>query len=153
MISRKETPTNHSRRFGPLRHDVILDGEITQLDGDGRPQFYHLLRRRGEPVLYAFDCLWLDGRDLRSLPLIVRKGILEGIIPTDSALLYASHVEGSGVDLYRLVCERDLEGIVRKHKMSAYGSDELPWIKVLNPNYSQREDRRELFDKRRAAGI
>jgi hypothetical protein len=27
---------------------------------------------------------------------------------------------------------------------------ELPWIKVLNPNYSQREGRRELFEKKRA---
>jgi bifunctional non-homologous end joining protein LigD len=153
LISRKG---NAYESFAPLRahlatlrHDVILDGEITLVDGDGRPQFYDLLRRRGEPIFYAFDCLWLDGRDLRSLPLIVRKGILEGIVPTDSPLLYASHVEGSGVDLYRLVCEKDLEGIVCKHKLSAYGSDELPWIKVLNPNYSQREGRRELFEKKR----
>jgi bifunctional non-homologous end joining protein LigD len=155
LISRKG---NAYESFEPLRaqlatlgHDVILDGEITLLDGDGRPQFYDLLRRCGEPVFYAFDCLWLDGRDLRNLPLIVRKGILEGIVPTSSPLLYASHTEGTGVDLYRLVCDKDLEGVVCKHKMSAYGSDELPWIKVLNPNYSQREGRRELFDKRRAA--
>jgi bifunctional non-homologous end joining protein LigD len=145
---------SHSRRSGAqlatLGHDVVLDGEITLLDRDGRPQFYDLLRRRGEPVFYAFDCLWLDGRDLRSLPLIVRKGILEGIVPANSAPLYAGHVEGSGVDLYRLVCDKDLEGIVCKHKLSTYASDELPWIKVLNPNYSQREGRRELFEKRRA---
>jgi bifunctional non-homologous end joining protein LigD len=154
LISRKG---NAYESFAPLRtqlatlgHDVILDGEITLLDGDGRPQFYDLLRRRGEPIFYVFDCLWLDGRDLRSLPLIVRKGILEGIVPKDSPLLYARYVEAGGVDLYRLVCEQDLEGIVCKHKLSAYGSDELPWIKVLNPNYSQREGRRELFEKRRA---
>ena len=154
LISRKG---NVSESFEPLRaqlgtlgHDVILDGEITLLDGDGRPQFYDLLRPRGEPVFYAFDCLWLDGRDLRALPLIVRKGILEGIVPTDSPLLYAGHVEGPGADLYRLVCDKDLEGIVCKHKLSTYGSDELPWIKVLNPSYSQRDGRRELFEKRRA---
>jgi len=47
------------------------------------------------------------------------------------------------------VCDTDLEGIVCKHKLSAYGSDELPWIKVLNPQYSQREGRRELFEKKR----
>ena len=152
LISRKG---NGYESFEPLRsrlaalgHEVILDAEITILDGDGRPQFSDLLRKRGEPVLYVFDCLWLDGRDLRSLPLIVRKGILEGIIPADSPLRYASHVEDSGVDLYRAACEQDLEGIVCKHKLSAYGSDELPWVKVLNPNYSQREGRRELFEKR-----
>jgi hypothetical protein len=68
LISRKG---NAYQSFEPLRahlgtvgHDVILDGEITLLDGDGRPQFNDLLRRRGEPIFYAFDCLWLDGRDL-----------------------------------------------------------------------------------------
>lgn len=29
-------------------------------------QFYELFRRRGEPIFYAFDVLWLDGEDLRS---------------------------------------------------------------------------------------
>src|SRR5215472_922712 len=138
-------------QLATLRHDVILDGEITVLDGNGRPQFYDLLRRRGEPVFYVFDCLWLDGRDLRNTPLMVRKGILEGIVPANSPLVYAKYVEGSGVDLFRLVCEQDLEGIVCKHKLSPYGSEELPWIKVLNSNYSQREGRRQLFEKRQAA--
>jgi len=61
LISRKG---NAYESFAPLRaqlatlgHDVILDGEITLLDRHGRPQFYDLLRRRGEPVFYAFDCL------------------------------------------------------------------------------------------------
>ena len=140
-------------QLATLGHDVILDGEITVLDGDGRPQFRDLVRRRGEPVFYAFDCLWLDGRDLRNLPLIVRKGILEGIVPRDSPLLYASHVEKSGVDLHRQVRDRDQEGIVCKHSMSTYASDELPWIKVLNPNYSQREGRRELFERKRTHSV
>lgn len=142
LVSRKG---NAYHSFEPLRaqlatlgHDLILDGEITLVDGDGRPRFYDLLRRRGEPVFYAFDCLWLDGRDLRNLPLIVRKGILEGIVPKDAPLLYASHFEGTGEDLFQLVCDKDLEGIVCKHSMSTYASDELPWI-VLNPKYSQRE--------------
>ena len=100
-------------------------------------------------MFYAFDCLWFDGGDLRNTPLMVRKGILEGIIPPNSPLVYAKHVEESGVDLFKLVCEQDLEGIVCMHKRSAYDSDDLPWIKVLNPNYSQREGRRELFEKKR----
>jgi bifunctional non-homologous end joining protein LigD len=154
LISRKGSVYES---FAPLRaqlatlgHDVILDGEITLLDQNGRPQFNDLLRKRGEPVFYVFDCLWLDGRDLRSLPFIVRKGILEGIIPAESPLLYARHVETGGVDLYRLACEQDMEGIVCKHKLSAYGSDELPWIKILNPNYSQRAKRLE-FEKKRGS--
>jgi ATP-dependent DNA ligase len=32
-----------------------------------------MLNRKAEPILYVFDLLWLDGDDLRGLPLIVRK--------------------------------------------------------------------------------
>ena len=53
--------------------DAILDGEICCLDSQGRSQFNELLYRRGEPVLYCFDLLWLNGQDLRQLQLIERK--------------------------------------------------------------------------------
>ena len=136
-------------QLGSLGHEAILDGEIALVDGSSAPTPGNPPSRRA-PVLYAFDCLWLDGRDLRYLPLIVRKGILEGIVPENSAVSFARHVEGSGVELFRVACERDLEGIVCKHKLSTYGSEELPWIEVLNPNYSQRGRRRESFEKRRS---
>ena len=57
-----------------------MDGEIVCLDPEGRPQFYNLLRRRGEAFFYAFDLLWLDGRDLRSLPLVERKAEFERLV-------------------------------------------------------------------------
>jgi bifunctional non-homologous end joining protein LigD len=73
----------------------VLDGEIVCLDENGRPQFYELLRRRGEPVFYAFDVLWLDGEDLPPRPLIVRKRLLRSIVPGQpSVRLYAEHIEG-----------------------------------------------------------
>jgi hypothetical protein len=50
------------------------------LDAEGRPRFYDLLRRRGEPVFYAFDCLSLDACDLRMRPLIERKRILAKLV-------------------------------------------------------------------------
>ena len=49
--------------------NAILDGEIVCLDGKGVSQFNQLLSRKGEPVFYAFDLLWLDGEDLRQMPL------------------------------------------------------------------------------------
>ncbi|MEK7750926.1 MAG: hypothetical protein AAB654_03345, partial [Acidobacteriota bacterium] len=58
----------------------ILDGEIVCLGPDGRALFETLLCRRAEPYLYAFDCLWLHGCDLRDRPLIERKRILRGIV-------------------------------------------------------------------------
>jgi bifunctional non-homologous end joining protein LigD len=51
---------------------AILDGELICLGRDGRPLFYDLMFRRAQPVFYAFDLLWLDGQDLRDLPLLER---------------------------------------------------------------------------------
>jgi bifunctional non-homologous end joining protein LigD len=56
----------------------------------------HLLRRRGEPTFYAFDCLMLNGRDLRQLPLVERKEILLVIVKDHSRILFARHVERKG---------------------------------------------------------
>ena len=127
--------------------EAVLDGEIVCLDANGRPQFYDLLRRRGDPVFYAFDLLWFDGEDLRPCPLIERKRILRSIVPEQpSVMLYAEHIEGNGVEFFRLACEQDLEGIVAKLKHGAYGEK---WFKIRNPAYTQYEGRRELFESRR----
>jgi len=40
--------------------------------------------------------LWLDSRDLRSLPLVDRKAQLERLVPADSRLLYVRHLEADG---------------------------------------------------------
>ena len=56
--------------------DAILDGEIVALDGTRKPAFYDLMKRQCQPVYYAFDIIWLNGLDLRDLPLIERKKIL-----------------------------------------------------------------------------
>jgi ATP-dependent DNA ligase len=64
------------------------------LDPSGRPQFYDLLRKRGEPIFYVFDILWLDGRDVRDVPLMKGKELLRSIVPEQpSVMLYARHVE------------------------------------------------------------
>lgn len=131
--------------------NAILDGEIVCLGPDGRAQFNMLLYRRQEPHFYAFDCLWLNGRDLRQLPLIERKRILRGIVPPQpSRLLYVDHVDATGVKFFQAVCGMDLEGIVAKLKSAPYGTEPPSWVKIKNPAYSQAEGRREKFDKMRA---
>ena len=149
LVSRRD---NVYKSFRPLCESlsalacqVVLDGEIVLLDGNGRPQFYDLLRRRGRPVFYAFDCLAHDGKDLRSQPLIQRKRTLERIVSGHPSILFAQHVESHGCQLFQHVCEQDLEGIIAKRKDSPYGVD---WFKIRNPTYSQYEGRRELFEKR-----
>jgi len=63
----------------PVRN-AILDGEIVCLDENGVSRFNRLLSRKAEPILYAFDLLWLDGKDLRQLPLVERKSRLAQLV-------------------------------------------------------------------------
>jgi len=131
-----------------LPHRAILDGEIVCLDGQGHSHFNRLLFRRGTPRFCVFDLAWLDGRDLRGLPLIERKGILRSVIPQCSPhLLYVDHIEGEGERLFRLVCKEDLEGIVAKHRNSRYRLDSDGWIKIKNRQYSQIIGRSEFFNE------
>ncbi|MFY9531847.1 MAG: hypothetical protein WBC04_11195 [Candidatus Acidiferrales bacterium] len=155
MVSRRD---NVYKSFGSLCDvmarlkvkSAILDGEIVCLDSEGRSVFYELLYRRGQPIFYAFDLLWLNGEDLRQLPLIERKKILWVLVKRakESRVLYADYIEGRGVDFFHTVCERNLEGIVAKHKDGVCTSAAY-WLKLKNPRYSQAEGRRELFESMR----
>ena len=113
------------------------------------------MRRRKPQHFYAFDLIWLDGEDLRDLPLIERKPRLQSLITRAECpyLPYARHIESSGVDLFAAACRMDLEGIVAKCKQGVYrkDGDRTSWIKIKNPTYSQAEGRHDLFQKRAAA--
>src|SRR5205807_2633573 len=69
-----------SGRFPEVAHglsrmaiaEAVIDGEVAALDAKGVPRFQEL--QAGRPALYfAFDLLWLDGRDLRGRPLEERR--------------------------------------------------------------------------------
>ncbi len=157
LLSRRGNPY---KSFGELggwigRHlkvdNAVLDGEIVCLDSDGRSQFSELLYRRGDPHFYAFDILWLNGRDLRDLPLIDRKQILRSIVPhAPSRILYSDHIEEHGDQIFEFACQQDLEGIVAKWKHGSYlpNSTATTWMKVKNPSYSQLDLRNEQFERR-----
>jgi len=130
--------------------DAVLDGEIVHLDAAGKPQFIWLLRRRSPQQFVAFDLLWLNGKDLTMMPLLERKRILRKLVPVESPVLCADHVDGKGRDLYRAVCEMDLEGIVAKRKDGLYTPGATTWVKIKNPAYSQGAGRRELFERRKS---
>jgi bifunctional non-homologous end joining protein LigD len=129
---------------------AILDGEIVRPGPDGRPMFYELMRRRGPFCFYAFDLLWLDGRDLRGQPLSERKALLRKLLPRKPhAVVYVQHVT-SGTDLFKAICERDMEGIVAKQASARYTPDATTWVKIKNREYSQAVGRADFFDRRRA---
>jgi bifunctional non-homologous end joining protein LigD len=101
-------------------------------------------------VCIAFDLLYLNGKDLRMLPLIERKALLKKLLRRKrSRILYLDHVEDDGRLLFEKIVKMDLEGIVCKRKDSPYKVTEKPsryWIKVKNSRYSQLEGREQLFE-------
>ncbi len=145
---------NVLRRFQDLCHwvreelpvkEAILDGEVVALDSEGRQDFHALLEGRGNLHYAAFDTLWVSGRDLRGLPLMRRKRILQRIVQaTSTALSQVFTMEGRGCDMLRATERLDLEGIVAKRKTDPYGPDTV-WYKIRNQAYTQAEGRRELF--------
>jgi ATP-dependent DNA ligase len=109
--------------------------------------------RTGDPRILTVRSILiaLHGEDLRYLPLTERKHRLKRIMPrVEGRLRFVDHVEGRGVDLFRVACERDLEGIVGKWRLGRYCGDgrTTSWVKVKNPDYSQMEGRHELFEGR-----
>jgi bifunctional non-homologous end joining protein LigD len=86
------------------------------------------MRRHGgsrELAFIAFDILHLDGRDLRPLPLVERKTILEKVLaqlPVRSPVQFSSDVTGQGAKFFKLACKRHLEGIVSKRGDAPYRS-------------------------------
>lgn len=160
LISRKQ---NQFRSFGPLNaalaklpvQNAIIDGEVVCLDKDGKSVFLDLMRRRKvNAILYCFDLLWLNNEDLRNLPFVERKLRLRHLIRTsrNRSLLYASHMERHGVRLFQAICQQDCEGIVGKYKRGTYAAAPTLWVKILNPNYSQKRDRQTMFEKVRSSG-
>ena len=126
--------------------EAIIDGEVIAVDETGRPQFYDLLRRAQAPADVAFDLLWVDGAELRSLPLSERRQRLQAVLPVASAIVSeALSVTGRGCELFDLMCANDLEGIVAKRLADRYDT-RARWLKIKNPDYSQKEGRGDLFN-------
>jgi bifunctional non-homologous end joining protein LigD len=129
-------------------NDAVLDGEVAAVDESGLPAFYDLMKQKRQAVYFAFDLLWLNGKDLRDLPLIERKKILRSVIPQKSTWIgYVSYVDQHAAKLFELVKAKDLEGLVMKRKDGKYKPETTRWFKVLNPRYSQKAGRQDFFQR------
>ena len=113
------------------------------------PSFYDLMFNRGEAHFYAFDLLWLDGEDLRDRPLVERRAALKGLVD-GSSILYLDHIQEQGIALFDQCVKLDLEGVVAKPQVSPYRElkGKTTWIKIKikNPENSQAQARRDLFN-------
>lgn len=115
------------------------------LDSEGRQNFRDLLAGRGNLHYAAFDALWVNGKDLRELPLTRRKRALTGLVPAATTVVsQVFSIEERGRDLFDAIQRLDLEGIVAKRKADPYAPG-VTWCKIKNGLYSQMEGRGDLF--------
>ena len=133
-------------RAGIRARQAIVDGELVVLDADGRPSFERMQQRIGVsrdtdvrrvaaeyPVTFiAFDLLELEGRDLLSTELRIRKKTLRETIVDSPYILFAEQVERDGTSLFKVARESGIEGIVGKRADSLYrpGIRTPDWVKI-----------------------
>lgn len=153
MVSRNARPIERQYpELSILPHQIkartaILDGEIAALDDRGLPSFEMLQRRitvadaaaiatlaRKNPVVFfAFDLLYLNGRDLRGTPLAERKRLLKDVLIPSDLVRYSDHFAGHGADLLAAAKQQGLEGVVGKRANSFYESRRTSdWVKWKN---------------------
>lgn len=136
-------------RFPTIAHDVrelgidsaIIDGEAVVLDEAGASDFGALQQALGgrggkrsaaSAQLYAFDLLYLNGRDLRTLPLDDRRSVLADLLDGQhSSIRLSEEVNAEGADFLKAACGMGLEGIIAKRRDAPYlsgrGGD---WLKI-----------------------
>ena len=131
----------HSRRFADLTAAIralppaslILDGEVALFDDKLISRFEWFRKRPDDaastpPIYMAFDCLYLEGRDLRPLALRERRAELERVGETDHTLIFpARRLAANGLEAWAQVVEQGYEGLVANDEASAYrgGRDAL----------------------------
>jgi bifunctional non-homologous end joining protein LigD len=124
---------------------VILDGEICVLDKNGVSSFGLIqpriavadpntiahLARRTPVTLFVFDLLYLDGYDLRNVPLIERKRALASILQPSPLVRYSEHFVNQGEEMLQAARAAGLEGIIAKRATSKYESKRSQdWLKI-----------------------
>lgn len=116
--------------------DCIVDGEVVALN-DGAPDFgalqAALSKGKSDRLIYfAFDLLFLEGEDLRALPLEERKARLEQL--ADSAhgqIRFTEHFRAPGQQVLDSACKMGLEGIISKRLDEPYKSGRAGrWMKT-----------------------
>ena len=124
---------------------AVLDGEIVVLDEQGRASFSLMQQRTGfrergrratprpeVPVLYyVFDLLYLDGYDLRRVPLEDRKRALAAIVCENDSVRVSGHFPENGKALFEVARQKGLEGILAKRSGSFYEERRSRgWLKI-----------------------
>ncbi|MFL6718651.1 MAG: DNA ligase D, partial [Burkholderiaceae bacterium] len=114
-----------------------LDGEVVALDEEGNASFQmlqNMAQHRGRLAYYVFDLPYLNGYDLRAMPLSQRKELLRALLEkADPAgpVRYSDHLQGKVADAFSHACMHGLEGIMVKRADAPYAATRSEsWLKV-----------------------
>jgi bifunctional non-homologous end joining protein LigD len=117
--------------------DCIIDGEVVALDTRRVPDFAALQaalsdRQTAKLTYFVFDLLFLEGEDLRPLPLSERKQRLARLLAGRGAgnIRYVEHFQAGAEAVLASACRMSLEGIVSKRSEAPYASGRVGgWTK------------------------
>ena len=119
-----------------------LDGEMVVANDDGVPDFQALQNAfeagsSGKIAYYLFDMPYLNGMDLRKVPVQERRAALAAVLePNESPLLrFSDAFEETPDALLNSACQMRMEGLIGKRVGSAYVSRRSnDWIKLKCKN-------------------
>jgi bifunctional non-homologous end joining protein LigD len=130
------------------KESVILDGEVVVLNQKGFPDFQKHQRRMNvdcskdierlakeiPSTYYFFDILYLDGRNLQTLPFVDRRHILSSVIISNDRIRISDFIEEKGIEVFEKIKSINLEGMMAKRKSSQYiqGTRSADWLKIKN---------------------
>jgi len=105
--------------------DLILDGEVTGVWGPAST------READKPrglAYHVFDVLWIDGRDVMSLPLDERRALLK-TLPLRAPLRRVAALDDEKP--WEHACAEGWEGVIAKRRDSLYEHRRSPnWLKM-----------------------
>jgi len=143
---------------------LVLDGELVVLDATGKPDFDRLCRRartkkrldvehaaRSDPAaLFVFDLLVVGNRDVRKLPLLKRKELLQDALDGSQRVRAVQYVGEQGRRLFDAACQLQIEGIMAKKADAPYKTGRSrDWLKIRTPaGRDVQEKRSEQWDQR-----
>jgi len=141
LLSRNNKSFNE--KFYPVYEAVrqwgihaVVDGEIAVMNDKGISNFGSLQNWRSEAdgtiIYYVFDIVWLNGYDLKMLPLLKRREILAELVPKEGLIRMSENFEASATEFLEAAKEMGLEGIIAKKADSEYheGDRTKEWLKI-----------------------
>lgn len=110
----------------------VVDGEVVAFRGS-ETSFARLAQRAQHHVpvfYYVFDILWLEGHDVRKLPLRSRKRLLRDALEFHGPVRWTPHRNRDGERFFAEACRKGWEGLIAKRADSPYvATRSRDWLK------------------------